>query len=130
MLTIFKWLAMAGVFALALPALAAEPYFGTFLFKYAGGTTYRVTVKDGTHLHWECVEGAAKGSSGDETVTRFKVAENIYFVTWVEKTGIVVSEVVDLGSMKVYATIVEGRERYVLEGDIVRVQPPGAAPGT
>lgn len=119
------WPLLAAVLALAVPVRAAEPYIGTFLFKYAGGPTYRVTVKDETRLHWECIEGDGKGASGDETVTRFKVAENIYFVTWVEKTGLVVSEVVNLSAMTVYGTVVEGRERHVLDGVIVREERPG-----
>jgi phenolic acid decarboxylase len=50
---------------------------------------------------------------------RFKVADKIYFVSWVEKTGTQVSQVINLNTLKVYSTIIEGEERYVVTGNIV-----------
>jgi phenolic acid decarboxylase len=99
---------------------ASDAYIGQFLYKYIGGNTYRVTVNDRKTMKWECVEGSEKGSNGEEMPQRFKIANKIYFATWVEKTGINVSQVVDLKNMKVYSTIIDGKERYVLEGNVVR----------
>lgn len=101
-------------------AFAAEAYIGRFLYQYAGGSTYRVTVNDDTHMQWACIQGPEKGASGIETPQRFKINKQVFFATWVEKTGINVSQVVDFKHMKVYSTIVDGKERYVLEGNIVR----------
>lgn len=101
-------------------AQASEAYIGQFLYKYKGGNTYRVTVNDRKTMKWECIEGSEKGANGEEMPQRFKVANKIYFATWVEKTGINVSQVVNLKNMKVYSTIVDGKERYVLEGNVVR----------
>ena len=108
------------IFSLSSVAQASETYIGQFLYKYKGGNTYRVTVNNSKTMKWECVEGSEKGASGEEMPQRFKVANKIYFATWVEKTGINVSQVVDLKNMKVYSTIIDGKERYVLEGNIIR----------
>jgi phenolic acid decarboxylase len=99
---------------------ASDAFRGQFLYKYEGGTTYRVTVDDGEFMSWVCIEGSEKGANGIEKPERFKVADKIYFATWVEKTGIYVSQVINLKTMKVYSTIIDGKERYVLAGKIVR----------
>ena len=104
----------------ATAAFAAESFAGTFLYKYKGGSTYRVTIPDAEKLHWECIEGDEKGAKGDEKPTRYTVADGIYFASWVEKTGIVVTQVVNMKTSKVYSTIVEGKDRFVLEGDVTK----------
>ncbi len=101
-------------------AQATETYLGQFLYKYDGGNIYRVTVKDAKSMSWLCIEGSEKGANGIESPERFKVADKIYFASWVEKTGIQVTQVINLKTMKVYSTIIEGKERYVLVGKVVR----------
>jgi len=101
-------------------AHASDTYMGQFLYKYEGGTTYRVTVDNDKSMSWVCIEGSEKGANGIEKPERFKVADKIYFATWVEKTGINVSQVINLKTMNVYSTIIDSKERYVLAGKIVR----------
>ncbi len=101
-------------------ACAAEPYIGQFLYQYEGGSVYRVTVKEGKSMSWLCIKGAEKGAHGTETPERFTVADKVYFASWVEKTGINVTQVINLNTMKVYSTIIDGKERYVISGNIVR----------
>lgn len=101
-------------------AHAADAYMGQFLYQYEGGNVYRVTINDAKSMSWVCIEGSEKGASGLEKPERFKVAEKIYFATWVEKTGINVSQVINLKTMRVYSTIIDGKERYVLSGTVVR----------
>lgn len=105
---------------LAAASQASEAYLGQFLYKYDGGNTYRVIVNDAKSMSWQCIDGTEKGASGIETPQRYKVSNKVYFATWVEKTGINVSQVIDLKGMKVYSTIVDGKERYVLVGKIIR----------
>jgi phenolic acid decarboxylase len=118
----FIRLCMLGFFiaTFAGSVLAQEAYTGRFLFKYDGGSVYRVVVNDAHSLTWQCIQGPEKGANGLEKPERFKVAEQIYFVSWTEKTGIQVSQVINLNSLKVYSTIIDGNQRYVLSGDIVR----------
>jgi phenolic acid decarboxylase len=115
-------LCLLGIFlsTFAGAVLAKEAYTGRFLFKYDGGSVYRVVVNDAHTLAWQCIQGAEKGAYGLEKPERFKVAEQIYFVSWTEKTGTQVSQVINLNSLKVYSTIIDGNQRYVLSGDIVR----------
>jgi phenolic acid decarboxylase len=106
--------------AFSATATASEAYIGQFLYQYKGGNTYRVISLDHKTMQWECIEGSEKGAKGIETPERFKINSTVFFTTWVEKTGINVSQVVDLKKMKVYSTIVDGKDRYVLEGNVVR----------
>jgi phenolic acid decarboxylase len=108
------------LWAFMATAQASEAYIGQFLYKYDDGNIYRVTANDAKSMSWLCVEGSEKGANGIENPERFKVADKIYFVSWVEKTGIHVSQVINLKSMKVYSTIIDGKERYVLVGKVIR----------
>lgn len=104
----------------SLSTFASKAYLGQFLYKYKAGNTYRVTVEDGEHMKWECIEGSEKGAKGEEIPQIFRVNSKVFFATWVEKTGISISQVIDFKNMKVYLTIIDGKERYVLEGKVVR----------
>jgi len=105
---------------LTMIAHAGEAYIGQFLYQYDGGSVYRVLVKDTKSMTWSCIKGPEQGASGIEQTDRFKVADKIYFASWVEKTGTNVTQVLNLNTMKVYSTITEGKERYVISGTIVR----------
>lgn len=115
-----KLLTASLLFAISCTAHAAEAYIGQFLYQYDGGSVYRVTVKEGKSMSWLCIKGDEKGSHGTETPDRFTVADKVYFASWVEKTGINVTQVINLNTMKVYSTIIDGKERYVISGNIVR----------
>jgi phenolic acid decarboxylase len=106
--------------SLVITAHAAEAYLGQFLYQYDGGSVYRVTVKEAKSMSWLCIQGDEKGAHGVETPERFMVADKVYFATWVEKTGINVTQVINLNTMKVYSTIIDGKQRYVISGNIVR----------
>lgn len=106
--------------SLVSAAQAGEDYLGQFLYQYAGGNVYRVTVKDAKSMAWQCIKGDEKGAHGVETPERFKVADKVYFASWVEKTGINVTQVINLNTMQVYSTIIDGKQRYVVTGNIVR----------
>ena len=115
-----KWILGLLFISLASFANATEAYIGRFLYQYQGGNTYRVTVNDDKAMKWEALEGDEKGATGVETPQRFKVNNKVFFVTWVEKTGINVTQVLDLKNMKVYSTIIDGNERYVVKGNVIR----------
>ena len=98
---------------------AAESYIGQFLYQYKTGTVYRVIANSKT-MSWECIQGSELGAKGIETPQRFKLNKHIYYATWVEKSGVQVSQALDFKGMKVYSTITDNKDRYVLEGTIVR----------
>ena len=80
---------------------------------------YRVIANSKT-MSWECTKGSELGAKGIEMQQRFKLNKHIYYATWVEKTGVQVSQSLGLRGMKVYSTITDNKDRYVLEGTIVR----------
>lgn len=105
---------------LTMIAHAGEAYIGQFLYQYDGGSVYRVLVKDTKSMAWSCIKGPEQGANGIEQPDRFKIANKVYFASWVEKTGTHVTQVINFNTMKVYSTIIDGKERYVISGDIVR----------
>jgi phenolic acid decarboxylase len=101
-------------------ALAKEPYIGNFLYQYEGGNAFRVSVPNDKKLTWKGIAGVVKGTSGTEKPQRFKVADGIYYVTWIESTGINVSQAVNYHTGKVFTTVINGRERIVHAGTVTR----------
>lgn len=116
----FKTLLQSNMVAVSAGGAASEAYMGKFVYKYKDGPSYRVIAEDAQKITWECIEGDELGAHGVETPQRFKVSKNVFFVTWVEKDGVIVSQVLDFDDMNVFATIVVGADRYVLEGKIIR----------
>ena len=104
----------------ALTTHAAEAYIGQFLYQYKSGNIYRVIVKDAVNMKWTCIHGSELGATGEETPQRFKLNSRTFFLTWVEKTGVQVSQAIDFKGMKVYSTVTDAQDRYVLEGTVVR----------
>ena len=100
-------------------AFAADSDIGQFLYQYKAGTVYRVIANNKT-MSWECIKGSELGTKGMETPQRFKLNKHVYYATLVEKTGVQVSQALDFKGMKVYSTITDNKDRYVLEGTIVR----------
>ena len=111
-----------GLLLLALSqwAWAAQPWQGQFLYSYEGGSVYRVTASHQKTMRWECIQGEEAGARGEESPERIEVRPDIYFVSWTEKSGVQVTQVLDFKSMKVYSTIIDQSARYVLRGSIKR----------
>lgn len=110
------------ILGMASAASAKEPYLGTFLYQYQGGNAFRVSVPNDKKLIWEGIAGKVAGTSGTEKPQRFKVADGVYFVTWTEKTGIDVSQVINYRTGKVFTTVIKGRDRLVHQGTVTREQ--------
>lgn len=106
--------------ALSQWAMAAQPWQGQFLYSYEGGSVYRVTANHQKSMHWECIQGEEAGASGEELPERIQVRPDIYFVSWTEKSGVQVTQVLDFKAMKVYSTIIDQSAGYVLLGSIKR----------
>ena len=94
---------------------AADP-LGTFEVTYEDGTRVTMTVPDLTSVTWL----AAEGATGTETDDRREIAPNVWYVSWQQSDGTVVTQVVDLAKMTVLSTRAADGKRVVLEGRIVR----------
>lgn len=96
----------------------------TLDLNYTSGDHYHVTVLSDTQLRWKSL-GVSDGGPAEETeaYTVKQVGQDVYFVSWMEQSGMTVSEVIDLGQGKVYATITwgdttkaNGRDSVTIEG--------------
>ncbi|MBB6130827.1 MoaF-related domain-containing protein [Mucilaginibacter lappiensis] len=53
------------------------------------------TFVSDTTLHWKIVDEKGGVTEGDEKVSFKKINDNQYFVNWIEKTGLTVSQILD-----------------------------------
>lgn len=88
----------------------------TFRIVYDNGSVFNIEYADANRLRWEGIEGPAKGESGSERYTIREISKGLYFIGWVEKDGLDVSQILDLNKMQAYSHItynddsnVEGR---------------------
>ena len=102
-----------------------EPYLGQFVYRYSTGDVYRFDVKDSISLSWQCLAGAEQGRAGQEQPERFKVADGIYFVAWIEQNGATITQVLNFNSNVVYTTAVHNETSSLLSGTIERETPAG-----
>ncbi|MFD0352485.1 MoaF N-terminal domain-containing protein [Streptomyces sp. NPDC127110] len=89
--------------AAAVPAFAGH----TYVLTLDNGAVLRNSYSaDGTTLDWTALEGPMAGRSGQEKLSVRAVGEGLYFVNWVEASGMTVSHVMDLGrgTVSVYWT--------------------------
>ncbi|MGW6866126.1 MoaF-related domain-containing protein [Streptomyces sp. NPDC054901] len=92
----------AGVRA-EVPAFAGH----TYVLTLDNGAVLRNTYSaDGSTLDWTALAGPMAGHSGQERLSVRAVGEGLYFVNWVEASGMTVSHVMDLGrgTVSVYWT--------------------------
>lgn len=101
-------------------AHAQVPWQGQFLYQYEGGSVYRVITDHTPIMRWTCLKGDEAGAAGEEKPERIQVTPEVYFVTWTERTGMQVTQVLDFKGMKVYSTVIDGSARYVLRGTLKR----------
>lgn len=93
----------------AAPAASSVPAFAghTYVLTLDNGAVLRNSYSaDGTTLDWTALEGPMAGRSGQEKLSVRAVGEGLYFVNWVEASGMTVSHVMDLGhgTVSVYWT--------------------------
>lgn len=99
-------------------------------YHYESGLTYDQEYQKGT-ITWTGVEGPHVGYSQTEEKVVYKIADNIYFITWFEKEtrpsstgetrgeGFIISIVVDLKKMVATASynepVEEGGQKWMLD---------------
>lgn len=63
--------------------------------------TAEITYISETELHWKTITKENEVAEDSETISYKKVGDNLFFISWIEKTGETVSQVVDLANNKV-----------------------------
>ncbi|GAA0333305.1 MoaF-related domain-containing protein [Streptomyces blastmyceticus] len=75
------------------PAFAGH----TYVLTLDNGAVLRNSYSaDGKTLDWTALAGPMEGKSGQEKLTVREVGDGLYFVNWVEASGMTVSHVMDL----------------------------------
>lgn len=81
---------------------------------------------------WEALSGPAAGTTGVERTYTYEVAPGVFFVSWAERSGTTVSQVLDLNNYVVTGFVTfasdSGRSVMSLQGSIADVPPPTPAP--
>jgi hypothetical protein len=75
------------------------------LLHYENGLEIRGDYRTANELQWEALSGPAKGEKGIEKIQSVEIAPDIYFINWLEKSGITVSQVLDFSKSTVSAFI-------------------------
>jgi len=97
-----------------------------FLYRYESGLEVIGDFKSNDYLEWECIKGPAKGQTGQESIHIFEISRNIYFVSWLEKSGTSVSQIVDLNKFMVRVFVTydsgQGRQSFVDTGTLEEIK--------
>ncbi|MFI6731392.1 MoaF-related domain-containing protein [Nonomuraea sp. NPDC050451] len=85
--------------------MSALTYAGqTFIFRVDNGVVFRNTyTADGTGLHYETIEGPAKGAQETVELHAAEVVPGIFILGWVERSGMTISHVMNLNTHTVHA---------------------------
>lgn len=91
-----------------------------FEYNY-GDTVYRIHFKSEDTLHWHCVEGDEKGSEADETYHVHQLADNTFFISWIEADGTGVSQVLNLDEMSIHCFLKIDKDCIPLSGSVKKI---------
>lgn len=84
---------------------------------------------DGRSLHWEATKGPTKGQSETVDLNVVEVADGVYFVSWLESSGMTISRVMNFktGEVQLFWTMpasdgVGGRSAEMHTGTIQQMK--------
>jgi phenolic acid decarboxylase len=85
---------------------------------YDNGVTYLISFECERTLRWEVVAGPEAGQAATELYDSVQIAPNIYFITWLEEGGAVISQVADYNQMIVYTSLACDGNWVLLKGKL------------
>ena len=74
-------------------------------FAYDSGIEIDAHYVSDSELRWKAAAGPAAGQSGTEEIMAAEVAPEIFFISWIEESGMTLSQVLDLKEMRVMSYI-------------------------
>ena len=83
---------------------------------YDTGVTYLISFECERTLRWEVVTGPDAGRSAIALYDNVRIAPNVYFITWLEEDGTVVSQIADYNQMIVYTSLACDGNLILLKG--------------
>jgi hypothetical protein len=91
-------------------------------FEYDNGVELTAEYPGANELVWRALAGPAAGTEGTEIYECAEVAPEVFFVSWLERSGTSVSQVIDLvrGALVSYVTFdtPSGRQAASMEGSV------------
>jgi hypothetical protein len=126
---VLLWIVLLGGGSTVADPIRTEghPVVGKKLrFRYESGLEVEGHYRSYTEMGWRALTGPAKGSSGTETIHTAEVAANVFFISWLEKSGTSVSQVLDLNTSKVTAFVTfdtpQGRKSLFDKGTLTEIK--------
>ncbi|WP_158837900.1 MoaF-related domain-containing protein [Polaribacter sp. L3A8] len=89
----------------------------TFEYNY-GDSVYEVHFKSENILHWKCIKGEEKDREEDENYSKQRLNNYTLFLSWIEKDGLGVSQVVNLKKNSVNTFLTIQKEIIPISGTI------------
>jgi phenolic acid decarboxylase len=93
----------------------------TFQYDYGKGGAYEVHFASSTAMTWRRVKGQGVGEGAIETYQIQRVGQNIYFINWIERDGLCVSQVLDLNANKITVSLFRDHEMNAITGSVSSV---------
>lgn len=94
----------------------------TFQYDY-GAAVYKIHFTSEDALHWHCLEGDEQGREDDETYHVHALNADTFFISWIEKDGTGVSQVLNLQEMTVHCFLKVDKECIPLAGKVQTLSP-------
>jgi phenolic acid decarboxylase len=95
------------------------------IIRYESGLEVKAHYKSATEFTWEAMSGPSKGTSGSETIYASEVAPNVFFISWLEGSGVSVSNVLDLNNYRMTAFVTfdsgNGRQSFFDKGVVTEI---------
>lgn len=90
------------------------------------GATAEVSYSTDAMLDWKLTDQEGAVTNGTETMSYYKIADGIHFISWIEETGFTVSQIVDAnkGTVKAFWSFADeasprgGRTSLFLDGSV------------
>jgi phenolic acid decarboxylase len=95
------------------------------IIRYESGLEVKAHYKSAAEFTWEALTGPSKGTSGNETIYASEVAPNVFFISWLEGSGVSVSNVLDLNNSRMTAFVTfdtgSGRQSFFDKGFVTEI---------
>lgn len=89
----------------------------TFEYNY-GDVIYHINFKSNNTLHWKAIKGEEEGREDDETYSLQQLSSTTYFIAWIEKDGLGVSQIINLKDKKINSFLKIDKEIISLTGSM------------
>ncbi len=98
--------------------IEVDSLYGKTLEYNYGDHVYEVNFISENELYWKCIKGSEKGKDATDKYSALRLDNSTLFVSWVEKDGLGVSQVIDLQNNTVKTFLKMNKEIVPLIGTI------------